>query len=348
MINQDIDILDLNGYNLSYDFLNSVIGIDVNECYPYKNGFFIIDQNGNNYLIFKILERDVEKYIQIFDVLQNINSINRSIQGMHFFMGNKYFIDKSTGHYYVVFNYPNGEYIKWLDFNINSIKDILINFYNGSQDILKDLYNFNLKEDVKLLTIGDEVKEIDEYLLNIQNIEIFILHKYNKDRFDDLFLENKTYMKDELIKIRKFFTSSKFKNYVSNHKNIRFINGNLSNKSFIFNNDRSYIINFYNASIDLFIKDIGILSEKAIFNINMDEFKTFIINFLSNFEGNINEHIEMLFNYIRLNNRMFKWFNTQYKNIHYSGRKVDLDSKISEIYMYKQNINDFINILSFT
>ena len=68
MINQDIDILDLNEYNLSYDFLNSVIGIDVNECYPYKNGFSIIDQNGNNYLIFKILERDVEKYIQIFDV----------------------------------------------------------------------------------------------------------------------------------------------------------------------------------------------------------------------------------------------------------------------------------------
>lgn len=348
MINQDIDILNLNEYNLSYDFLNDVIGLNVSESYPYKNGFFTIDQNGNNYLIFKILERDVEKYIQIFDILQDINSINTSIQDMHSFMGNKYFIDKSTGHYYVVFNYPKGEYIKWIDFNSSSIKDILIDFYNGSQDILKNLYNFNLKEDLKLLTIGDEVKEIDEHLLNIQDIELFILHKYNKDRFDDLFLENKTYMKDELVKIRQFFTSSKFKNYVSNRKNIRLINGNLSNKSFIFNDGKSYIVNFYNASIDLFIKDIGILSEKMISNISIDDIKTFIMNFLSNFDGNINEHLEMLVNYIRLNNRIFKWFNNQYKNIHYSSRKVDLNSKISEIHMYKQNINDFTNKLSFT
>lgn len=348
MINPNFVILNLNEYNLSYDFLKIVVGIDVRECYPYKNGFFMVDQNENKYLLFKILKEDVEKYIQIFEILKNMNSSNKLIKDMYCFNGKKYFTDNSTNENYIVFNYPNGEHNKWNDFDFNLIKGILIDFYNGSKDILKDYYNFNLKEDVKLLTIGDEIKSIDNYLLNIKNIEMFILYKHRKNKIDELFLENKIYMKDELREIREFFTSYKFKNYVSNYKNIRFINGNLSNKSFVFNDEKCYIANFYNASIDLFVKDIAVLSEKAIFNFNIDGFKTFLIDLLNNFEGNIKEHLEVLFNYIKLNNRMFNWFDKQYKYDYYNSNNFDLDNKIQEISVYEQNRNDFINKVSFT
>ena len=53
------DTLNLSNYNLSYDFFYNNVGIDVQECYPSRCGFYIIDKNKNNYIfiIYKMFRK---------------------------------------------------------------------------------------------------------------------------------------------------------------------------------------------------------------------------------------------------------------------------------------------------
>lgn len=329
------DTLNLSNYNLSYDFFYNNVGIDVQECYPSRCGFYIIDKNKNNYIFIKILYRDLSKYLIIFDILEYLKKNNANILEMYSIDGKKYFFDDVNEQYYIIFKLVNGIYKKWIDFDFNSVIYRLKDFYQSSSDILNNLSNFNLKEDIEILTIGNELKLINRYFLNIENMEKIIFYKQSKSLIDDFFDKNKEYMKNELFEVREFFLSKEYKIYCEDYKNIRFINGNLSNKSFLFNEKDCFIVNFYDSSIDLFAKDIAILIGNGMFHASNEELSLFAKNLLKIFNYNDSFHLEVISNYLKIYNYIFKWFNEYYIQGE-SCKNIIIEDKVKEIDFYKQ------------
>lgn len=337
----------LNYYNLSYRFLHEIIGIDIRECYPFKDGYCVIDQDGENYLIFKIISNERYKFIKIYDIITYlIEGKGMEIIPMYSYKYRRYFVDESNNDYYVVFNYSNGNYKKWSDFSLDSISKTLKDFYNKSNDIIRRVYNFNLEEDLGILTIGCEVKKIDKYILRLKGIKDITEDKRNKNELDECFLLNSNYMISELMELRSFFRGSKFNSYAEDRRNIRFINGGLSNRSFIYDKDFS-IANFYKSSVDLFVKDISILIHNSILHLDHDDIVKFTFNILKDFEGRVEDHLEVLVNYLRLQNYMFKWMLEDYAYLP-SLTRLDIQDKNLELCRYMDSQMKLINKISFT
>lgn len=329
----------LINYNLSYKFLNKNIGIDAKETYPLRNSFYISDVNNNNYVLFKIHRKEIEKYKVIFEILRKIDKNGAYVLNVYSKDGQEIFRDEDE--YYIIFKLPKGNYRKWIELDFNLIKDSLIKFYNSSNGILNDLYNFNLKEDMKLLTIGDEIKTIDIYLDIIETIDKIIFYKLDKELLDKIFIENKEYMKEELLEAKEFFSSDEFKSYCEDSRNIRFINGNLSNRSFLFDGKECFITNFYNSSIDLFVKDIAILVGSGMFYVSNEDLRLFIKNLLKNFNYNDGFHLKVIINYLKIYNYIFKWFNEYYIQGE-SCKNIIIEDKIKEIDFYRRKRYSFI------
>lgn len=334
-------MLNLSNYNLSYDFFYNNVGIDVQECYPSRCGFYLVDKNKNNYIFIKILYRDLSKYLIIFDILEYSKKNNANISEMYFKDDKKYFFDDVNEEYYIIFKLANGIYRKWIDFDFNSVIYRLKDFYQSSLNILNNLSNFNLKEDIKILTIGNELKLINRYFSNIENMEKIISYKQNKGLIDDFFDKNKEYMKNELFEVREFFLSKEYKIYCEDYKNIRFINGNLSNKSFLFDGKDCFIVNFYDSSIDLFEKDIAILIGNGMVHVSNEELSLFVKNLLKSFNYNDSFHLKVISNYLKIYNYIFKWFNECYIQGE-SYKNIVIEDKIKEIDCYKQKQYSFI------
>lgn len=329
----------LINYNLSYKFLNKNIGIDVKETYPLRNSFYISDVNNDNYVLFKIHSKEIEKYKVIFEILRKIDKNGAYVSKVYSKDGQEIFRDEDED--YIIFKLPKGNYRKWIELDFNLIKEGLIKFYNSSDGILNDLYSFNLKEDMKLLTIGDEIKTLDIYLDIIETIDKIMFYKSNVELLDKIFIENKECMKEELLEAREFFSSDEFKYYCEDSKNIRFINGNLSNRSFLFDEKECFIANFYDSSIDLFVKDIAILVGNGMFYVSNEDLSLFIKNLLKRFNYNDGFHLEVIINYLKIYNYIFKWFNEHYIQGE-SCKNIIIEDKIKEMDYYRQKQYSFI------
>ena len=166
-------------------------------------------------------------------------------------------------------------------------------------------------------------------------MEKIIFYKQSKSLIDDFFDKNKEYMKNELFEVREFFLSKEYKIYCEDYKNIRFINGNLSNKSFLFNEKDCFIVNFYDSSIDLFAKDIAILIGNGMFHASNEELSLFAKNLLKIFNYNDSFHLEVISNYLKIYNYIFKWFNEYYIQGE-SCKNIIIEDKVKEIDFYKQ------------
>lgn len=329
----------LINYDLSYKFLNQNIGIDVKETYPLRNSFHISDVNNKNYILVKISNEDLEKYKIIFEILKRIRENGAYVSSVYSKDGQEIFKDDVKNEYYIIFKLPEGNYRKWAELDFNLIKESLIKFYNSSNGILNDLYNFNLKEDMKLLTMGNEIKIIDIYLDIIENINKTIFYKSDKGLLDKIFIENKEYMKEELLKGREFFSSDEFKSYCEDLRNIRFINRNLSNRSFLFNNEKCFITNFFDSSINLFTKDISIFIEKSLQHVESDKILKFIKEILKEFPKE-KIHQKVILNYMKIYNYVFRLFNEQYVQVE-PHKNFTIEEKIYNLNNYKQKY-DFI------
>ena len=328
-------------YNLSYDFISSCIGINAIECYPLKDGFHIIDENKKNYILVKVLKEELVKYNDVFNILDNFKNNGINVSQMYS-KDEIYFYDSINNEYYIVFDLNRGVYKKWSELEFDSIEIGLNRFYKASKNILKNLYSFNLKEDVNLLTIGNEIKLIDESLGFINNIGKVISIKENRSLEDILFEENKNYIENNLLEAREFFSSKSFKDYCEDCENIRFINGNLSNKSFLFNDNNEFLIlNFKDSSIDLFVKDIAILIYRSISYVDNLSLSNFIKSILNEFKVDKLFNINIIINYLKIYDGVLKWFYNRYiQDQIYKNRSVE--DKIKNIELYKEKKQNFI------
>ena len=331
----DSYLINLNDYNLSYEFFYEQAKIRVKESFPFKNCFRIIDENDNNYLLIKISKMEVKRYNLIFEVLRFLKESNKNISEMYSIDSKKYFCDGKS--YYIIFRVSSGVYNKWCNFDLNFIVNSLCDFYDGSKLILKSSHQKNC---LNLLTIGEEMKLIDKRFKDMQKIFNIISYKESLELIDETFLNYKDYVLDEMEEGRKFFLGNEFKNYCENHENIRFINGNLSNRSFLFENGKCEIVNFYSSSIDLFVKDIATFVENCLPHIESTKILIFVEEFFKKYSNN-KIHLKVLINYLKIYNYIFKCFSKYYLQSK-SYKNVVISDKINEIENYKQNRDDFI------
>lgn len=337
----------MNYYNLSYSFLHDVVGIDIRECYPVRDGYCAIDQHGRHYLIFKIASSERYRFEGIYDILRHLIEDNgTNILPMYSSKYRRCFLDEINNDYYVVFNYSGGIYKRWGDFKLEDVCPCLREFYLKSEDIIRYVYDSNLDADIGILTIGREIKKIDVCISRLRIIEDITKSKQNKNEMDKFFLSNSSYMTNELINLREFFRGSKFNAYAEDINNISFINGGLSNKSFIYDSDYK-IANFHKSSVDLFVKDIAILIHNSLLHLDYEDITRFILNILKSFRGEIEEHLEVLVNYIRLQNYMFKCILEDYTYLP-SLTRMDIQNKNIELSTYMDTQTKLISKISFT
>lgn len=326
------DNLNINNYNLSYDFLNN-IGIDAMECYPSKIGFNVVDRNKENYALIKVLKEDLSKYSIIFEIL-NILKIYDNV----FFRDKKYFFDDKNNDYYIIFKFGDGIFKRWYDINLDHILNRLVQFYKSSGNILNELYKF--ENYMEILTIGNEIKFIDKNLDTMKNIDKIIFLKKSNFYIDKFFYENKNFLEVKLLEAREFFVSEKYRSYCEDYKNIRFIHGNISNKSFTFNEDKISIVNFYNSSVDLFVKDIAILLKNIMEHFKNSELSLFVKKILDEFKCNDEFHLQAIKHYLNIYKFIFCWFEDQYFKIcTYDGIIKD---KIREVDFLNKKQDDFV------
>ncbi len=338
-INNDTLICD--EYNLTYDFLYNNLGINATECYPTKNGFYILDSFKNSFILCKINFDEIKKYNYLFKVLDLFEKNNGNILGVYEKQGNNIFFDEINKHRYVLFKY--GNYLKYSYINFNEINESLKKFYNLSEVYLNNIKDFNLIEDINLLTIGRDLKVIEnriEYFKIIDSISQY--SKNNMSKF--LSIYGKCLM-DQNISLREFFLSDKYKKYCENFKNIRLINGWLSNRSFVVKDNNINLCNFYNSSIDIFIKDLSMFIEKLIPYFDNNILLNFILEFIDNFEGNKREHLYILKNYIMFNNSIEKIIRDYYLKFDFDKQYLS-ENKLLEVSNYFEKYNSLIQMIS--
>lgn len=326
------DKLNLNNYNLSYDFLNN-IGIDAKECYPSKIGFNVVGKNKENYILVKILEKDLTRYFIIFEILKSFKICDNDL-----FSDKKYFFDYENEDYYIVFKLGKGVFKKWLDINLSCILGKLNQFYKSSKNILNELYKF--ENYMEILTLGNEIKFIDKNLDIMKNIDKIIFLRESNFAVDKFFHENKNLLEVKLLEAREFFIGEKYRSYCEDYNNIRFIHGNISNKSFMFNEDKISIVNFYNSSVDLFIKDIAIFLRNSMAYFKNFELNLFVKKLLDEFKRNDEFHLQAIKHYLNIYKFIFGWFEDKYFKVEICGNIIN--DKIREIDFLNRKQDDFV------
>lgn len=335
------DVLTCEDYNLTYDFLYNNLGINAIECYPTKNGFYILDSSKNSYILCKINSNEVNKYNYLFDILNLFEENNGNILGLYHKEGKSIFFDEIYNDRYVLFKY--GNYLKYNDINFTHINEALKNFYDLSEPYLYDFKNFNLIEDIKLLSIGKDVKLMEDKIEYFKIIDK--ISRYSKSNMGKFLSKYGKYLIDQMIFLREFFLSSNYRKYCENYKNIRLINGSLSNRSFVVKDNNINISNFYYSSVDIFVKDLSLLIEKFIMYFDNDILLKFILEFIDNFEGDKREHLYVLKNYIMFNNSIEKVIREYYLKFD-SDKQYLSESKLLEINNYVEKYNNLIQMIS--
>lgn len=311
----------LENYNLSYDFFHNDIKLKIEECYPARIGFNLIDEDKNKYIYVKANRDDIKKYFEISKILKKFKMEDSDLFGKYFFDG----ID-----FYFIFKIHKGEYRKWNEFDLNLAEISLKNFYSDSKNILNN-------ENQIILTIGDEVRLIDRSLYMIESIFKIISFKSEKREIELYFIDNKNFIINELLLAKEFFLSIEYREYCENFKNIKFIHGRLSNKSFVFENGECYLTNFVNASIDLFAKDISIFLKNLMTHYDNQELKNFLCRFLG--ECDLRIHLKVIKNYLRVYKNILIWLSEKYFE-----RGSD-DEKFCEIISMDLKQNNFIKTI---
>lgn len=335
--------LNCENYNLTYDFLNGVLGIDVVECYPTKYGFHILDDNEKSYMLCEINSNEIHKYNYLFDILNLFEKKCGNVLGMHTHDSKNIFYDKLNNENYVVFKC--GNYIKYSDFDFCKIENSLKNFYSLSESCLNDFKNFNLIEDIELLRVGQDFKLIGPRLERIKILNKIV--EFSDDNDMKKFLNHHCkILFNYLLNVREFFLSPLYKKYCENHKNIRFINGWLSNRTFAIENDKINLCNFYNSSINLFVKDLSSLIDKLIPYFGNEILFKFILNIIENFEGDKREHLKVLKNYIKFNNSLEKFFGESFLKFNCEKFQYFSESKLIELNNLNKKLNDLLNLIS--
>lgn len=281
---------DLTNYDLSYDFIRSKIGIYACECYPIKNGFQIIDEDKNHYLLFRIKNNEFYKYKVVYNVLEKLKNKNTNILSMYSANNEKYFFDSECGDWYLVFNFGNGNFKKFNEFKISDIKYNLKNFYNSSKEILKISDKFS--------NYKNEIRIIDNCVNDILRIEKIISLGCRENLHRMPYLNYKESIIENLDKARKFFLSKEYVYYYDDVENLRFIHGNLSNKSFIYENEKYFLGNFLNLSVGSVIEDISILITNMRYEIETKDLENILRELILDFDFKKDFHMKTLLNYL--------------------------------------------------
>lgn len=337
--------LNCKNYNLSYDFLYFILKINAVDCYPTKYGFHVSDDEKKSYIICAINSNEIQKYNHLFEILNLFEEKQGNVLGMYSHDSKNIFYDELNDENYVVFKY--GNHVKYNDFNFWKIGKSLKDFYSLSESCLKDFKNFNLVEDIEFLKVGQDIKLIEPRIKQIEISNLFIKLFYNKEikKFLNHHCENTI---KYLFEIREFFSSDFYKKYCENSKNIRFINGWLSNRSFVIQDEKIYLCNFYNSSIDLFVKDLASLIEKLIPYFDNKFLIKFILDFIEDFEGDKKEHLEVLKNYIKFNNCVENLFVANFSQFAFIDIESPyfLESKLIKFDNYIKKFNELLNAIS--
>lgn len=322
------DKLSLNNYNLSYDFFKN-IGINIKECSHSKIGFNLVDENDENYSLIKILDKDLCKYNVIFEMIK-IHNKSKSLY-------KEYFFDSENKDHYIIFKLGRGIFKKWNEIKLDCILNSLVQFYENSKNALNKLYKF--KNYMEILTLGNEIKFIDKKLTAIKHIDKIIFLRKGNFEIDKYFCENKNDLKIKLLEAREFFISKEFRSYCEDCKNIRFIHGNISNKSFLFNEEKISVVNFYNSSVDLFAKDIAIFIKNSINYFENFELNLFVRKLLNELNCNDEFYFKLIKNYLNIYRFIFSWFEDQYFKISSCN---NIRDKIKEIDFLNKKQDDLV------
>jgi len=187
----------MNIFKLNFtDYFFGVWNISISEFYPYRDGFFLIDTNGNNHFLKTSNEnpKDMERYINYFNKLKeyfhNACDLTKTING------------KISYNNFYLLSFPNGVKV---DINENTHKEELINTFkryfsvchNSSIGFLKE--NQFLDDFLKnKLFLENKYFEISSKIFKTNIEEVFVRNYYKLHEMLNENIENLTNIYTEL------------------------------------------------------------------------------------------------------------------------------------------------------
>lgn len=284
----------MNIFKLNFtDYFFQGWNISISEFYPYRNGFFLTDTNGNNYLLKSLNEdpRDLERYINYFNnlrvIFKNSSELVRTINGKI-----------SQSNFYLL-SFPKGEKVNINDKNhkrelINAFKMYFKVCNNAPIGFLKndtfldDFYKNKLLLENKYFEISDKVFK--------NNIEEKFIRNYFK--FHEILNKN-------LENIDNIYKELSVNSYP---KIIQYFD--IDNMYFSYSNKEVYFVDFSIPKNEL--RAISLLKIVKRFNWNLEDFIENIKPYIFNLE------IEFIKNYLNLPVdfmiKYLKYFNDGYFN----------------------------------
>ncbi len=284
----------MNIFKLNFtDYFFQVWNISISEFYPYRNGFFLMDTEGNNYFLKSSNEdpKESERYIKYFDILKevfcNTCDLIKTING------------KISYNNFYLLSFPNGTK---LNINDEIHKRELISTFKkyfkvcnkASMEFLKDdnfMYNFYKNK----LFLEDKYFEISNKIFKNNIEELYIRNYYKMHEITNSYFE----------KIDNIYTELTVNSYP---KNIQYFD--IENMYFSYSNNEVYFVDFSTPKNELRV--ISFLKIIKRFNWDLDDF-------IEKIKPNIfNLEIEFIKLYLSLPyefmNKYLKYFKGEYVN----------------------------------
>ncbi len=334
---------DLCKYNLSYDFIYDTVGLHALECYPVRGGFQIIDEHKCNYFLTKVSNENFKRYRHIHSILKSLKNKNVDILDIYSRYDGEYIFGDEYGEQYLIFELGSGVYKKHHEFNLFDVSNSIKNFYEASGNCTLDYDYINY--------FSDDMNEIDiinNHIKNLNKVDKIISLKYSKDCFDLNYDVSREIIFERLYFAKDFFSSEEYISFFGDPKNLKFIHGNLSNRSFIYQNNDCLLSNFLNSSMGLIIKDISILVINMEYNIDIVDLINFTRLLIPDFDINMRFYKRAILSYLNIYNSTFKLINGKYLCNVGSQNMVMTNEKLDEFKNYNTKLNDFVKNISFT
>ncbi|MBU5455227.1 CotS family spore coat protein [Caproiciproducens sp. MSJ-32] len=271
-----IDRESLCKYDLSEDFLKT-LSIDIKEIIPLRKVFVLITNEGKK--ILKMTDSKEKRIKFVDEALKYIQKNYEDVLNYHKGKDGRiaYNFQEST---YVVLDMIDGREATFTNpLEIEICSKAIANMHKASNGICE-----NLNVDLVKENLGDNLiasyKKVEEDLLNIKS---FVKRFRNKNKFDNLFIENVDKYIEQVKKAQELLAITNYTSLLKDINKIVLCHNDLANHNFIIDGDKVKIIDFDYCKIDTRAIDIANFSLKAIKNncYEMKKFKSIIDSYNS-------------------------------------------------------------------
>lgn len=284
----------MNIFKLNFtDYFFEVWNVSISEFYPYRNGFFLIDTDGNNHFLKTSNEdpKDLERYVNYYNKLRsyfpNACELRKTING------------KISYNNFHLLSFPNGVKV---NINEKAHKEELISTFKKYFNVCHNSPIGFLKED----------NFIDNFLKNklfLEDKYFEISNKIFKNNIEEIFIRNYYKLHEVLNQNIENLINLYTELFVNSYpKNIQYFD--IDNMYFSYSNGEIYFVDFSIPKNEL--RSISFLKIIKRFNWNTDDFINSMKPRIFNLE------IEFIKLYLSLPhefmNKYLKYFNGNYVN----------------------------------